>query len=832
MTAFHALLALSALQAAPATTSTSSVPLPATEVPPGFAIERVYAVPLEEQGSWVCLTFDDRGRAITSDQFGALYRTDVLAPAEERTAERLQVDLGQAHGLLWAFDSLYVVVNAARARHSGLCRARDLDGDDVFETVDTLRLFDGSGEHGPHAVVRDGDALWVLGGNHTALPELDASRVPRVWAEDQLLERAPDPNGHAVGVAAPGGWLARTDATGERWELWAAGIRNAYDVAIHPSGDPLTFDSDMEWDVGLPWYRPTRILLLASGSDFGWRNGSGKWPADVLDSAPALCELGLGSPTGVLLDPALAFPAPWNEALFAADWTNGAIWAVHLAPDGAAYSALPESFVRGEGLPIADLATGPDGALYFVTGGRGTQSGLFRVRWTGEPLPRAADARTVGTGRTGRTGQTADTLLARQRRSLERMHGREPATIDAPWSALGASDPFVRRAARIALEHATVDRWRERALGESDLRTAHAALCALARVGGPNAATAVVQRVFELGLPASGDSLVDALRVVELALARADGDVRLDDDQLGVLLARFPTGDARTDRALATLLASQAGAHAAEVAPRLLERMRTSDTQEDALHQAWCLGALAGEWPATLQLEYLAWLDEAERTFAGGLSLARYLAWRRARFLESRGEERRIFLEAWWNARELERRRHAEPRPPRAFVERYTLDRLVAELPRVGSGRDFARGKALFGAASCADCHRFGGEGGADGPDLSGIGRRFQPRDLLRAIVDPSAAVSDQYQDTEVWTHDGDVTVGRLVEVDGARVLVYLRATRELVEIDGRDVEELRPHPLSTMPSGLLDTFEVDEILDLFAYLVSGGDPEHLSFEE
>ena len=47
------------------------------------------------------------------------------------------------------------------------------------------------------------------------------------------------------------------------------GMRNHFDTAFNALGDLFTYDSDMEWDAGTPWYRPTRIYHLVSGGDYG-----------------------------------------------------------------------------------------------------------------------------------------------------------------------------------------------------------------------------------------------------------------------------------------------------------------------------------------------------------------------------------------------------------------------------------------------------------------------------------------------------------------------------------------------------------------------------------
>ena len=47
----------------------------------------------------------------------------------------------------------------------------------------------------------------------------------------------------------------------------------AYDPAFNGDGEMFPYDADIAWDVGLPWYRPTRVLHLVSGADYGWRHG-------------------------------------------------------------------------------------------------------------------------------------------------------------------------------------------------------------------------------------------------------------------------------------------------------------------------------------------------------------------------------------------------------------------------------------------------------------------------------------------------------------------------------------------------------------------------------
>jgi len=212
-------------------------------MPEGFELTQIYKVP-GDQGSWVSLTTDPQGRLIASDQYGKLYRITLDAQGNTKLVQSIPVDIGRAHGLLYAFNALYVMAHQGDGKPSGLYRVTDTNNNDEFDKVELLREIAGEGEHGPHAITLspDGKSLYICAGNHTQVPELADSRVPRNWQEDQLLPRMWDAGGHAVGIMAPGGWVIKTDPDGKSMELVSSGFRNEYDIAFDPNGELFTYD--------------------------------------------------------------------------------------------------------------------------------------------------------------------------------------------------------------------------------------------------------------------------------------------------------------------------------------------------------------------------------------------------------------------------------------------------------------------------------------------------------------------------------------------------------------------------------------------------------------
>lgn len=790
---------------------------------PGYKVERLYSVPAAHQGSWVNMTFDPKGRLIVSDQNGSLFRVTLNAGAAP-TVEPIPVAIGEAQGLLYVGDALYVVVNRAARYNSGLYRLRDTNGDDRFDEMKLLRQFDGNGEHGPHAVVLGPDkkSLYIVAGNFTKIPNPEVFAPTPVWDEDQLLPRMPDGGGHDPHIKAPAGWVAKTDLEGSKFELVAMGMRNAFDLAFNHEGELFSYDSDMEWDIGLPWYRPTRICHVVGGADFGWRNGSGKFPTYYLDSVPPAVDVGPGSPVGLTFGYGAKFPAKYQKALFALDWSYGIIYAVHLEPSGAGYKGTLEKFVTGQPLPVTDAVIGPDGALYFTTGGRRTQSGLYRVSY-------------VGTESTEPVASEATAEFAKDRELRQQLEALQvapkPESLDLIWSHLGHNDRAIRYAARVALEHLPPTSYLSRIAGETNPSAKIAAVLAVARTAPKAPTDELLGMLGSLGdAQLTEEQQLEALRTIGIIFIRhgkPTGEAAKHVTEK--LNSAYPSKSWFLNRELSQLLAYL---QAPEVIPKTLHLLADSTTQDEQIHYAATLRVVKQGWTLDQRKQYFAWFHKAA-SFRGGHSFTGFF---RTMFTDASTEispQDRQALGALLS-QPVPTQTIATVGPPRKLVKEYKLDELVGIVDGKLKERDFDRGRRIFGLAQCANCHRFNQEGGIGGPDLTALSGRFSPRDLLESIADPNKTISDQYAAMQFELNDGRSIVGRIVNQnnDTMSVVSNLLAPNEMTTIRASQIESIAPAKNSLMPSGLLNTFDDDEIQDLMAYLLSRGDRTNEMFKK
>lgn len=816
-----------------------ATPVNQLKVAKDFQVELLYTVPKDTQGSWVAMCTEKNGRLIVADQYGKLYRVTppALGTTDDIKIDPINVGAGQAQGLLYAFDSLYVMVANESFEGRGLYRVRDTNGDDTYDEVKLLRKLDGGGEHGPHAILPspDGQTLTIIVGNQTKLTEVNSSRVPWHWSEDHLLPRLWDGNGFMKGVLAPGGWIAKTDPEGKSWELIATGFRNEYDAAYNTAGELFTFDADMEWDMNTPWYRHTRVNHVVSGAEFGWRSGAGKWPAYYTDSLGAVVNVGPGSPTGVTFGYGAKFPTKYQEAFYIADWSYGKLYAVHLKPDGSGYTGELEEFITGSPLPLTDMVVNPkDGAMYVAIGGRRTQSGLYRVTYAGKESTAASK------GMKG--GENARST----RKKLESFHGKQdPTAVKTLWRYLSDKDRNLRFAARIALEWQDPSTWTQKALDARDPQTAIQSIIALARVTSRD-------QFHRRPTDSKPDAALQAKMIA--TLDRIDWKDLTHSEQLDLLRAytvvftRMGRPDATTVQRLTTKFTPLFPANSRELnyelgqllvyleaptaASKLSKALAEAPTQEEQMDFARTLRKLKSGWTLEQRQEYFRWFLKAA-SFRGGSSLAGFLRDMKNDAIATLTPEQLAALKPIIDAKP-EIKKPLEILAGRTQVKEWAVADLAGALDKgLKSGRNFERGRSMFGAVGCAACHRFDTEGGAVGPDLTGVGGRFSPRDLLESIIEPNKEISDQYGSIIITKKNGDQVIGRIANLNNDSLMVSadMFDPGNFTNVERKDVTSIEPSKTSMMPSGLIDSLNQDEILDLLAYLLSRGDREAKTFK-
>jgi putative heme-binding domain-containing protein len=807
---------------------------------PGFKAELLHTVPKPEQGSWVSLAVSPEGDLVAGDQGGVLWRVSLKDP-NKPVVTKIDTQFFGCHGLLFAHGALYACTS--EKGKGDIWRLRDTKGDGSYAEQTMIRALKGSGEHGPHQLVLDRDgSILVVGGNHTKLPDDEKAGAPtKRYDEDDLLKKYEDANGHASGIKAVGGWIARMDKDGKDWVRVTTSFRNPYDCSVAPDGDIFTYDSDMEWDMGAPWYRPTRIYLCTPGGELGWRSGASNNAFPTLDMQPALVDIGPGSPTGTTMGTGAKFPASYQRAFFACDWTFATLYAVHLTPEGGGWKARKEVFAAGKPFSVTDAVIRPqDGHMYVTIGGRGGQSALYRITYQGAES-------------TAPVAWFDATPEQKLRRELESLRDVAPsaAALDKAWPLMGHADRWVRYAARIAVEHQPVDSWRARVKADANLDLALNAALALARSGGAQDLAAIVAAADSAANSKDLRLRQDRLRVFHVAFSRhgkpdAATVARLGKESAG----RIPSGDNALDRLLAQL-AIYLGEPSAPA--RVLQAMKiaqpspavVADPEILARHPGYARAAAAAMavtpastriglavylsratvgWTPELRKQFFGFLDELALA-QGGNSLKGFVRNIRKETLASMPEAERAGFEPIAPAVKVVPLPTAEG-PGRLWTHAEALK--AWEDAKAKKSFDFANGQKMFAAALCTQCHRMGNDGGAQGPDLSGLGARSAPADVLMSIVQPSAVLSDQYANSVIGRVDGGKTIGRILNEEGDKLQLSVNPFDPSVQIsvNRSDILSIDRSPDSPMPVGLINSLNAQEVADLLAYLVSGANPK------
>jgi putative heme-binding domain-containing protein len=809
-----------------------ATPASAIQIKEGFRVERLCS-----RNSWVGMCFDDDGNIYTSQQGPRLCRVTpppvgVPFEGECKVEELPHLGLNQTHGMVFIKGSLYLVRHGdhskERFRSDDIVRVRVLE-DGKLDTPETIFEFPAvpgenigwDGEHGVHGIVPgpDGKSIYVIGGETMRLPTKNCLTPPH-WNRDHWGEQfQKDPYA--------GGWVMKADLDGKNAETLCMGLRNSYDLAFNRNGDLFTYDSDLEFTLGMPDYRPTAIRQILKGTDSGWAGRAGdmkwNWTPKWEDIQPPVRNLGPGSPTGVCFGYGAKFPAKYQEAFFACDWSYGRLFAVHLAPKGASYTAEVETFLSASGLPIADIAVSPkDGAMYFITGGRGTHGGLYRIIHNGKEstdpsVPVALDPATLA--------------LRDLRMKLESFLGvPNPAALEFLWPHLAHKDRAIRGAARAVLEWQPVETWKLRALAEKNPRIALQALLALARStdqqAGVQAELLGALKVLEFAKLGT-DEQCWYLRIVTVSAMRHGMYPR---ETAAEILARvepqLPSPDRRVNEELVELLAALGSK---TFLTKALDVLGACHTQEEQMLYTKVLNSTRDQapWTPELRERFFKRVVGVLPNWKGGSSVK---PMREEEFRNIEGklndEQRRKFADVIASAGKPA---SIAPVTARSFVKEWKIGDFT---PTMAAGlkakRDLQNGRNLYTATGCVLCHNFRGDGGLAGPDLSSAGGRYSARDLLDNILNPGKVINEQYALTVYTKKDGTKITGRLVNMSGSDLIIAVNPMDpggSEIHLVPNEVVDSTVSPVSLMPQGLLDTLTEADLLDLLGYLTQPISP-------
>ncbi|MEQ1825002.1 MAG: hypothetical protein ABL921_03625 [Pirellula sp.] len=337
---------------------------PPFSVPEGFSVQKVADDGLVHD--CFCMTLDGLGRPVVS---GPGYISTLIDDNSDGKFDRsiLWSNLSKqgAQGLWSEGRSLYFVSEGS------LWHSEDLDSN-LSADSGAKRVLEipTGGEHDVHAIRRGPDGYWyMIAGNFAR----DVSKLQN------------DPNS-PVGRSRSG-TLWRISPDFQTRSVWAHGMRNCYDFDFLPDGQIVTFDSDCEREASLPWYRPTRVMVLGPASDAGWCGASWKDEDHRLTMPLTLAQLGRGSPTGVAVYQHRVFPKKYHDAVFALDWTFGRVLALYPSCNLDESKRIPnkvqaEVFMQptgNAGFAPTDICVADDGSLLICVGGRGTSGAIYRV---------------------------------------------------------------------------------------------------------------------------------------------------------------------------------------------------------------------------------------------------------------------------------------------------------------------------------------------------------------------------------------------------------------------------------------------------------------------
>jgi putative membrane-bound dehydrogenase-like protein len=680
-------------------------------------------------------------------------------------------------------------------------------------------------------------------------------------------------NGSSVGGYGDGGNIVRCRPDGSDLQEFATGFWNPFDLKFDAHGRLLAADND-------PDARgPNRLVHVIQGGDYGYKSLYGEsgihpyvaWNGELPGTLPYATPLG-EAPAGVLVARRASLPADYLDDVLVSIWEERRVVRVSLSPKGVSVAGEATLLIEGgeDFRPVA-FAADSRGTIYVTDWGQRQYPNHGRGRvWRLSTRQNVTASRARGEFETPLPDRGLDTLRALS---------DERAEFGQLRKSVASDDPFVRSAAIAAMSHSRFRDQTVAAAAHSDPRVRIGSLLALQRARIPSPEPLVTTlladadpQVRRMAMIWAGSArLTSVERAVDEAVLRepraaelfpvylatleqltpefarsyadqaapyarqlkrvlrprfletfiADGSKPAalralairhlgQEPPLGVFLANI----ARTNQSLemrreavrALQAFNDSGAGAA-----LLAVVR--DRANDAELRADALAALAGK-PVDASTDAVTLLDDSAPHVR--LEAARYLRATALTEVTRQDLARKAATIRGPDASALQAQLAFALRSPAGAHPKDAAGWEAA----LGSGRgDPSIGRRVFfsGGAACSACHAAEGRGGGLGPDLTNAGQSKTRRQILHAIVDPSADVAPAYQGWFIRTEAGEVHTGRQIDVgEKGRADLYVLG-RGFITVER--MREYGPMARSLMPDGLAGNITIDDMRHLLAFL-------------
>lgn len=671
------------------------------------------------------------------------------------------------------------------------------------------------------------------------------------------------------------GGILRMRPDGTELEVFARGVRNILDIGLTSEDELFVYDND---DHTKTW--KVKLLHMVDGGYYGFPWDIKPARPYTLGG---VTEYPGGAPTGMLAYTEDALPPAFDDNLILCDWGRRTVFRVRLDRDGATYRVAGQEDLIPPGpndfRPVG-VAVSPDGRSFYITDWnfagwkqKKDVGRLWKLTWKGpsraQPKPSwfLPASHSVGEEETqedlieGLAHPAESVRLLAQRRLVAWGPRSGPALLgvlgdrQAPararrhalWAldALGEFGPG-REAIRAALEDPDLRAQAIRALGTRRRTDAAAPLAkfldhspAEIRFGSAAALGRIADPAGIERLERTLDDEDGWVRYAAWTALRRMGSAHpevwpqigqgLWSDRPAVREGTLWALREAYDPAVAAVLASYLGdrrvsaARRAAILPVVLELVLRPPPWDG---RWWRNGPYAF---AEDRADVGPRIDRTER-WAGssGLEAA----------LRAAEEDPAPNLQAALAA--LRRSLATPPSVPPVAAPQARVPSPPASSPNSGSGRprpkpeeyaavarkaagDPARGLTLFhdrARGGCSRCHRIAGQGGALGPDLAGIGSKYDREFLIESVLYPSRQIAEGFAQTMAKLRSGEVLTG-LIQAETPDELLLVDAQGHPYRIAKREIEVRKVSETSLMPEKLQEAYSPEEFSDLIAFLAS-----------